>query len=132
MGRVVLDSSVAIAAERGHLDFGALIAGSEVLLPAVVLAELLTTVALAESDDDKLRRREIVAIFEESAKLLEFGEAEAEVLANLRAHCLKQGRKRGENDLMIAAHAVAERAILMTTDKRANFSDLPGVIVQHV
>jgi len=52
--------------------------------------------------------------------------------ARLVAEAQRRGRPRSNNDLMIAATAVATDRILLTTDARAQFFDLPGVNVEAV
>ena len=41
----------------------------------------------------------------------------AKVYANLRATCEKEGKSLGNMDMLIAAHAKAENAILVTSDR---------------
>lgn len=53
--------------------------------------------------------------------------ATAEVHGRLLAHVHRSGTKRGAHDLMIAATAVTTKRIVLTTDRSANFHDLPGV-----
>lgn len=132
MGAVVIDSSMGVEFERGNQFALSAVVGKRVVLPAVVLAELLTASWLALTDDARLERRRLTKTLEDVAQLAEFGAREADILAELRAHCLKTGQRRTENDLMIAAHSIAERATLLTADRRARFEELPGVLVEYV
>ena len=45
----------------------------------------------------------------------------------LIAHVRRTGKARGAHDLIIAAHALQSGRIVLTSDKNARFSDLPGV-----
>lgn len=132
MAKLVIDTSAAVAIERGAVHVLPILDNSRVIMPQVVAAELLTAVGLADSEEAQLKARSRIAEQLADFELADFGEHEAEVLAQLRAYCIRNGRRRGENDLMIAAHAVVERAVLLTADKRARFDDLPGVVVQHI
>lgn len=132
MGRVILDTSAAIAIERGRKSALDALAGNETFLPAIVLAELLTATWLASDDDTRQNRRCLTQTLEDLSHLLAFGDREAEILAELRAHCFATGAPRSESDLMIAAHAIAERATLISTDRKARFEQLPGLLVNYI
>ncbi|WP_239149639.1 hypothetical protein [Streptomyces sp. SID12501] len=51
----------------------------------------------------------------------------ARVHARLLAHVRKEGKPRDAHDLIIAATAATTARILLTTDGKAAFDDLPGV-----
>jgi tRNA(fMet)-specific endonuclease VapC len=50
--------------------------------------------------------------------------------AALLAHTRRTGRPRGAHDLIIAATARASSRVLVTTDSKAGFDDLPDVAVR--
>jgi tRNA(fMet)-specific endonuclease VapC len=50
--------------------------------------------------------------------------------AALLAHVRRAGRPRGAHDLIIAATARATDRVLVTTDAKAGFTDLPEVKVR--
>ena len=52
----------------------------------------------------------------------------AEHHAALLAHVQRTGRKRGAHDLIIAATARATDRVVLTTDARARFGELPEVV----
>ncbi|MFM5968013.1 MAG: type II toxin-antitoxin system VapC family toxin [Micrococcales bacterium] len=131
MGTLILDTSVAVALEQGVPSVVSAVTGHHVILPAVVLAETLTATWLAKDDDQRQRRRRLTQLLEDSTELAPFGAREADALAELRSFCLVNGKKRGQYDLMIAAHAVAARGTLLTRDRRARFEELPGVAVEY-
>jgi len=56
-------------------------------------------------------------------------EVVAEVHTRLLAHVQRTGRPRGAHDLIIAATASATGRMLLTTDARARFAELPGLTV---
>jgi len=45
----------------------------------------------------------------------------------LLAHTRRSGRQRGAHDLIIAATARSAERVLISTDDRAEFGELPGV-----
>jgi tRNA(fMet)-specific endonuclease VapC len=130
--KVLIDTSAAVAIERGAGGLVSLLENKRILVPQVVVAELLTAIGLAPTEEHKSQSRQHIEAQLREFERVDFGDVEAEILAQLRAHCIRAGRRRGENDLMIASHAIAERAVLLTADKRARFDDLPGVIAQHI
>lgn len=132
MGTLVLDTSIVIALEQGTPSVIAAVSGHHVILPAVVLAETLTATWLAKNPDQRQERRKLTQRIEDSTELAAFGAREADALAELRSFCLINGTKRGQYDLMVAAHSVAARATLLTRDRRARFEELPGVLVEYV
>jgi tRNA(fMet)-specific endonuclease VapC len=61
------------------------------------------------------------------ARVLPWNSAAATVYGDLRASCAASGITLGALDMLIAAHAVAEKAILVTHDK--TFGLVPGGIL---
>lgn len=133
MGRCVLDTSVLIALEKGHLSWESLFGEREdVLIPTIATAEYL--VGLHRSANPKLKEVITLALaeLEKIATMLDFGHREAKVFAILKAEALKSGKGRTDFDLAIAAHAVVNDAILVTRDKSAKLSELTGVVTREV
>lgn len=133
MGRCVLDTSVIIALEKGHLTWDSLTSDFEdASVPAIAVAEYL--VGLHRSTNPKLR--EVITLtlgtIESMATLLEFGDRESKAFALLKSEALKSGFGRTDFDLAMAAHAVVEDAILVTRDKNARLSELTGVVTREV
>src|SRR5690625_2391975 len=52
--------------------------------------------------------------------------------ASLLAHVRRTGSKRGAHDLIVAAAARATNRIVVTTDKRAGFDELPNVTARII
>lgn len=127
MARLILDTGVLVAAVCGRLDPAAYAEVDDVAIPAVVLAEYLTGVDL---DEDPARAAAQRAFLDELLAVLpvvDYTHAVAVHHAALLAHVRGDGRPRGAHDLIIAATARATGRLLVTTDRRAGFSDLPDV-----
>ncbi|WP_026817901.1 PIN domain-containing protein [Arthrobacter castelli] len=132
MARLILDSGVVIAGARGHVDVAALADGDDVAMPAVAVAEYLAGTLL---DTDPGRAAAQRAFLDEVLQVLpvhEYDRGVAEHHAALLAHVQRSGGKRGAHDLIIAATARASDRILLTTDERARFGELPEVSVRLV
>lgn len=130
MARLILDTGVLVAAVRGRLDLAAFADEDDVALPAVALAEYLTGVDL---DDDPARRAAQRAFLEELlavTPVVDYTQQVAAHHAALLAHVRRTGRQRGAHDLIIAASARATGRVLVSTDARAGFADLPDVQVR--
>jgi tRNA(fMet)-specific endonuclease VapC len=127
--RVILDTGVLVAAERGHLDLvGLQERNDDVCIAAVTAAELLTGVELA----DEARRERRQAFVQGVLALVPIEDYDLDVArahARLLAHARRTGRRRGAHDLMIAATAVATARTVATLDAKARFGELPGVEV---
>lgn len=133
MGRCVLDTSVIIALEKGHLNWESITGDYEVSsVPAIAVAEYL--VGLQRTKNPKLRQLITLTLqtIEELSTLLEFGYREAKAFAILKAEAIGSGIGRTDFDLAMAAHAMVEDAILVTRDKNARLSELTGVVTREV
>jgi len=130
--RLILDTGVLIAAERGRASVDAVIGDSDdVAIAAITVAELLVGVEMA----DAARRPGRQAFVDQVLALIpveEYTTDVARVHARLMAHVRRQGRKRGAYDLLIAATAAATARTIITMDSAAAFDDLPGVQAQVV
>jgi len=130
VARLILDTGVLVAAVRGRLDPSAYTDEDDVALPAVVLAEYLTGIEL---DDDPARRAAQQAFLDELLAVVPVVDYTLEVAvhyAALLAHVRRAGRPRGAHDLIIAATARATGRLLVSTDERAGFAELPEVQVR--
>jgi tRNA(fMet)-specific endonuclease VapC len=127
VARLILDTGVLVAGARGRLDPAALTAEDDVAVPAVVLAEYLAGVLL---DDDRGRRAAQRAFLDDVLTVTpveDYTPTVAEHHAELLAHVRRTGTPRGAHDLIIAATARASGRILVTTDTKARFDELPEV-----
>lgn len=131
--RLILDTGVLVAAERGQLDFAAT-AGDEtdVAVPTIVVAEYLTGVRLARTNRQRETRRAFLDRILDVVPVEDYTRAVAECHADLLAHARRAGTTRGAHDLIVAATAIATRRTILTTDDDARFADLPGASARLV
>lgn len=129
MARLILDTGVVIAGVREHLDISALADVDDVTIPAIVVTEYLVGTLL---DADAGRSAAQRAFLDEVLEVLpvhEYDRTVAEHHAALLAHVRRAGTTRGAHDLIIAATARATDRIILTTEERARFGELPAVEV---
>lgn len=130
--RLILDTGVLIAAERGRAPVDSVIEDADdVAIAAITVAELLVGVEMA----DAMRRLDRQAFVDEVLALIpveEYTTDVARVHARLMAHVRREGKSRGVYGLLIAATAAATARTVITMDASAAFDDLPGVRAQVV
>lgn len=125
--RLIVDTGVLIASERGTRPLADVVfADDDLVIAAVTIAELRTGIELA-SDQHRGARAEFLVNVLETLPVEPYDVATAEAHGRLLAHVHARGTKRGAHDLIIAATAVATTRIILTTDRNARFDDLPGV-----
>jgi tRNA(fMet)-specific endonuclease VapC len=129
--RLVLDSSVWIAIERRKLDFSDVIGmGMTLILPAMVAAELKHAVKdKARTPMQMQRSLNYLSKVEALTEFAPFDQLAVEKYVELSSFCQSQGKPRSLPDLMIAATAVAQGALLKSFDNKAKFEELPNVRV---
>lgn len=95
----------------------------KIAIPAIVLAEL--EFGAKHSDNYKKRRKQYLDVIS-PYKIIPFDEKEAEVYGKIREELSKKGTLIGPNDMLIAATAIANDAVLVThnTDE---FSRVSGI-----
>ncbi|MDR8414389.1 PIN domain-containing protein [Nonomuraea sp. 3-1Str] len=103
--RLILETGVLIAAERGKASVDAVIGDvDDVAISAITVAELLVGVELA----DAARQPDRQAFVDQVLALIpveEYTTDVARVHARLMAHVRREGKSRGAYDLLIAATA---------------------------
>ncbi len=128
MARLILDSSVLIAAERGSLALSDVLGeGDDAAIAALTVAELRVAVGLAEDHRREAHERFVTSVIETigvETYDLDVASSHAELLVHVR----RAGTPRGAHDLIIAATASATDRTIVTFDRRG-FGDLPGVEV---
>ncbi|MPZ64086.1 MAG: PIN domain-containing protein [Pseudonocardiaceae bacterium] len=127
MARLILDTGVLVDAYRGRLNLAAIAGSDNAAVPAVVVAEYLHGVLLTPDPDRAERQRTFLQEALNFAPVLDYTHEVADEHAALLAHVQRTGTPRGAHDLIIAATARAAERIVLTTDSRALFGDLPDV-----
>jgi tRNA(fMet)-specific endonuclease VapC len=125
----LIDASVLIAAERGRLDWEAVIvdhAEAEVALAAITASELLHGVHRATSARIRARREAFVEQALARLPVLPFDLVAARVHARVWADLAAKGISVGAHDLLIGATALATGGRVATRDARS-FPRIPGL-----
>ena len=128
----LIDSSVAIAAERGLLDLDRIISRLDeepAAISAVTAAELLHGIRQASTSAHRRRREASVERILSTLAVVPFDLLAARVYARIWAELAARGSGVAERDLMIGATAVALGYKVATRDKRS-FSKIPGLAVE--
>lgn len=129
MARLILDSTVLIAAERGGRRLNRIIADhDDVAIAAITAAELLVGVELAD-DAHRGTRAAYVRSVLDTVPVEDYDGPVAHAHALLLAHVRRSGRPRGAHDLIVAATAAARDRMVVSADETA-FAGLPGVSVR--
>jgi tRNA(fMet)-specific endonuclease VapC len=130
VARLILDSTVLIAAARGGRHLNKIIADDDdVAIAAITAAELLAGVELAD-DARRSTRAAFVRSVLDTIPVEPYDVSVARVHATLLAHTRQSGRPRGAHDLIIAATALARDRLVVSHDVAA-FADLPGLHVRE-
>jgi tRNA(fMet)-specific endonuclease VapC len=125
--RLIIDTGVLVASERGRTGLTDVVSeGDDLVIAAITVAELRTGIELASARHRAARAEFLVKVLE-TLPVEPYDLATAEVHGRLLAHVHRSGTRRGAHDLLIAATALATKRIVLTTDRSANFHDLPGV-----
>lgn len=101
-------------------------AADQCLTSIVVAAEI--RFGLARAPNSRRARRAIEIL--EHIAIIEFAAPADLQYANIRAHLERAGTPIGGNDLLIAAHALALDAILVSANER-EFRRVPGLKVEN-
>lgn len=129
---LLIDSSVFIAVERGHLSLERHLAHQEeepVALSAITASELLHGVYRAGDPQRRRKREQFVEGILARFPIVEFGLEAARVYARLWAELLARGAMVGVHDLLMAATAIALDFQVATANAR-DFQRIPGLRVQ--
>ena len=98
----------------------------EVALSTIVCAELRYGAA-------RLKSKKLAAVIEDWLALfviLPWDDDASQVYARIRAAVESKGRPIGNLDLLIAAHAIAREAVLVTNNTR-HFAQVPGLRIEN-
>jgi tRNA(fMet)-specific endonuclease VapC len=124
--RLILDTNVLIAYERGTVDRSSL-DDDELAIASVTVAEYRVGIELADTTDRAAERARALASITSAVDVLDYTQATAAHHGRLLAHVRRSGTPRGAHDLIIAAHAAQTGRMIMSRDARARFGSLPGV-----
>lgn len=124
--RLILDTNVLIAYERGTIDRSSLDA-DELAIASVSVAEYRVGIELADSATRAADRARALAAIMSAVDVLDYTQATAAHHGRLLAHVRRAGTPRGAHDLIIAAHAAETGRTILSRDAKARFGDLPGV-----
>jgi tRNA(fMet)-specific endonuclease VapC len=130
----VIDTSAFVAVERARSSWDRVIGGlgeEPVALPAIVYAELLVGVELADAPARAANRRARIEALISRVPVVEFGAGAAGHWAGLFASLSRTGRLIPANDLIVAATArFLEFGVLVGPRDEAHFRQIPGLRVE--
>jgi tRNA(fMet)-specific endonuclease VapC len=124
--RLILDTNVLIAYERGSIDRSAL-DDDELAVASITIAEYRTGTELADTPARAAERARALATITSVINVLDYTPVTAAHHARLLAYVRRSGSPRGAHDLIIAAHAAETGRLLLTRDAKARFGDLRGI-----
>ena len=128
---LVIDTSALVALERSQAPWPAGLPEDEaVAIPAVVYAELLVGVRLADSRRRAAARHAKIEALRAAAPIIEFGADIAERWADLHAELSRAGQMIPSNDLAVAATALKHGfGVLVGPADEAHFRAVPALRV---
>jgi len=124
--RLILDTNILIAYERGTIDRNAL-DDDELAVASISIAEYRTGIELADTPERAAERARALATITSVVDVLDYTPATAAHHARLLASVRRSGTPRGAHDLIIAAHAIETARVVVSRDAKARFGELPGV-----
>ena len=126
--RLILDTNVLIAYERGTIDRAAF-DEDELAIASVSVAEYRVGIELADTAERAAERARALAVIVSVIDVMDYTAVTAAHHGRLLAHVRRSGTPRGAHDLIIAAHAAETGRTVVSTDVKARFDNLPGVTV---
>ena len=124
--RLILDTNVLIAYERGTID-RTVFDEDELAIASVSVAEYRVGIELADTPERAADRARALAAITSVIDVMDYTAATAAHHGRLLAHVRRSGTPRGAHDLIIAAHAAETRRTVVSSDVKAHFDNLPGV-----
>jgi tRNA(fMet)-specific endonuclease VapC len=124
--RLILDTDILIAYERGTIDRSAL-DDDELAIAAVTVAEYRVGIELADTAARAADRSRALTAITAVVEVLDYTDTTAAHHARLIAHTRRTGTTRGAHDLIIAAHAAQTGRAILSRAAKARFADLPTV-----
>ena len=124
--RLILDTDILIAYERGTIDRSSL-DDDELAIALVSVAEYRVGIELADTASRAAERARALVAIMSAVDVLDYTQATAAHHGRLLAHVRRSGSPRAGHDLIIAAHAAETGRMILSRDAKARFGDLPGV-----
>jgi tRNA(fMet)-specific endonuclease VapC len=124
--RLILDTNILIAYERGTMDRSSL-DDDELAIAAISVAEYRVGIELADTASRAPERARALVAITTGVDVLDYTQVTAAHHGRLLAHVRRSGSPRGAHDLIIAAHAAETGRMVLSRDAKARFGDLPGV-----
>jgi predicted nucleic acid-binding protein len=127
---LVIDTSALVALERSQADLSDVLPDEDAALAAIVYAELLVGVKMADSRSRAASRRAKIDALLAVVPVVDFGSAEAERWADLYAELSRTGSLIPANDLAVAATAL-ERGygVLVGPNDESHYRRVPKLRV---
>ena len=129
--RLILDTNILIAYERGTIDRSSL-DDDELAIASVSVAEYRAGMELADTASRAAERARALVAITSAVDVLDYTQATAAHHGRLLAHIRQSGSPRRAHDLIIAAHAAETGRMILSRDAKARFGDLPGVSAMDV
>jgi tRNA(fMet)-specific endonuclease VapC len=124
--RLILDTNILIAYERGAIDRSAL-DEDELAIASVSVAEYRVGIEMADTAERAAERARALTAITSAVDVLDYTQATAAHHGRLLALVRRSGAPRGAHDLIIAAHAAETGRSILSRDTKARFGELPGV-----
>lgn len=124
--RLILDTNVLIAYERGTID-RATLDDDELAIASVSVAEYRVGIELADTPERAAERARALTTITSVIDVLDYTATTAAHHGRLLAQVRRSGTPRGAHDLIIAAHAAETGRTVVSRDVKARFNGLPGV-----
>jgi predicted nucleic acid-binding protein len=124
--RLILDTNVLIAYERGTID-RATLDDDELAIASVSVAEYRVGIELADTPERAAQRARALATITSVIDVMDYTPVTAAHHGRLLAYVRRSGTPRGAHDLIIAAHAAETGRTVVSQDAKARFDGLPGV-----
>ena len=124
--RLILDTNILIAYERGAMDRSSL-DDDELAIASVSVAEYRVGIEMANTADLAAERARALVAITSAVDVLDYTQGTAAHHGRLLAHVRRSGSPRGAHDLIIAAHAAQTGRTILSREAKVRFGELPGV-----
>ena len=130
---IVIDTSALVDIERRGVDLNDALSkygDHSIAFPAIVWAELLVGVRMADSADTSARRRANLEQLRLHVPIVEFGPDIAEHYADIFSECSKEGGMIPQNDIAVAATArYLDHKVLVGSKDEIHFRSIRDLAV---